>query len=61
MGGNFVNQQSVKIYNLNSKNDNFPQAQEIEDGGFYIGIHPKPISNEMLKHLEENLLKIDKL
>ena len=61
MGGNFVNQQSVKIYNLNSKNDNFPKAQEIEDRGFYIGIHPKPISNEMLKHLEENLLKIDKL
>ena len=61
MGGNFVNQQSVKIYNLNSKNDNFPKAQEIEDRGFYIGIHSKPISNEMLKHLEENLLKIDKL
>ena len=61
MGGNFVNQQSVKIYNLNSKNDNFPKAQEIEDTGFYIGIHPKSISNEILKHLEENLLKIDKL
>ena len=61
MGGNFVNQQSVKIYNLNSKNDNFPKAQEIEDRGFYIGIHPKSISNEILKHLEENLLKIDKL
>ena len=54
MGGNFVNQQSVKIYNLNSKNDNFPKAQEIEDRGFYIGIHPKSISNEILKHFEEN-------
>ncbi|MAF20720.1 MAG: pyridoxamine 5-phosphate-dependent dehydrase [Parcubacteria group bacterium] len=61
IGGNFVNHPSIKIYNLNSKNENFPKAQEIEDRGFYIGLHPKPISNKILKHLEENLLIIDKL
>ena len=59
MGGNFVNHPSIKIYNLNSKKENFPKAQEIENRGFYIGLHPKPISNEILRHLEENLLKIE--
>ena len=61
IGGNFVNQPSIKIYNLNSKNENFPKAQEIEDRGFYIGLHPQPISNKVLKHLENSLLQIDKL
>ena len=61
IGGNFVNHPSIEIYNLNSKNEYFSKAQEIENRGFYIGLHPKPISNEILKHLEENLLKIDKL
>ena len=61
IGGNFVNQPSVKIFNLNTKNENFPKAQEIEDRGFFIGLHPKSISNDILKHLEENLLKIDRL
>ena len=61
ISGNFVNQQSVKIYNLNSENQNFPKAQEIENRGFFIGLHTKSISEETLNHLEKNLLKIDKL
>ena len=61
ISGNFVNQQSVKIYNLNSENEIFPKAQEIENRGFFIGLHTKSISEETLNHLEKNLLKIDKL
>ena len=61
ISGNFVNQQSVKIYNLNSKKEFFPKAQEIENRGFFIGLHPKAISVETLTHLEKNLLQIDKL
>ena len=61
ISGNFVNQQSVKIYNLNSKNEIFPKAQEIENRGFFIGLHPKSISTEVLSHLEKSLLQIDKL
>ena len=56
-----MNQSSVKIYNLNSKNENFQKAQEIENRGFFIGLHPKPVSEETLNHLEKNLLQIDKL
>ena len=61
ISGNFINQPSVKIYNLNSKNYNFPKAQEIENRGFFIGLHPKTISEKTLNHLEKNLLTIDKL
>ena len=61
ISGNFVNQSSVKIYNLNSKNEFFPKAQEIENRGFFIGLHPKFISEETLNHLEKNLLKISEL
>ena len=61
ISGNFVNQSSVKIYNLNSKNESFPKAQEIENRGFFIGLHPKSISEETLNHLEKNLLKISEL
>ena len=50
-----------KLYNLNSDNKKFPKAQEIENRGFFIGLHPKPISETMLKHLENSLLKINKL
>jgi len=61
ISGNFVNQSSVKIYNLNSKNESFPKAQEIENRGFFIGLHPKFISEGTLNHLEKNLLKISEL
>ena len=61
ISGNFVNQPSVKIYNLNPKNESFPKAQEIENRGFFIGLHPKSISEETLNHLERNLLKISEL
>ena len=43
------------------ENENFSKAQEIENRGFFIGLHSKPITEETLDHLEKNLLKIDKL
>ena len=61
ISGNFANQPSVKLYNFNLENENFPKAQEIEDRGFFIGLHTKSITEEMLNYLEKNLLKIDKL
>ena len=61
ISGNFANQQSVKIYNLNSENEIFYKAQEIEDRGFFIGLHSKSVSGEILNYLEKNLLQIDKL
>jgi len=61
ISGNFLNQPSIKLYKLNSKKEVFKGAQEIEERGFFIGIHVEKISNQKLKLLEKNLLKISKL
>ena len=61
ISGNFMNHPSIQLYNLNPSNKTFSNAQEIEDRGFFIGIHTKPISRETLNYLEKNLLTIDKL
>ena len=61
LSGNFLNQPVIKLYNFNSENENFSNAQEIENRGFFIGLHPKSITEETLNYLEKNLLKISKL
>ena len=61
ISGNFLNQPAIKLYKLNSKNEKFPGAQEIEDRGFFIGIHIEKISKNRLKFLEKNLLSISKI
>lgn len=58
ISGNFINQPSVKLYNLNKKNLKFKNSQFIDESGFFIGLHSKPISNKVLDFLEETLLKI---
>ena len=59
ISGNFINQESVKLYGFNNSKNKFPNAQEIDDRGFFIGLHPKKISNRELEYLEKNLLKIN--
>ena len=61
ISGNFLNQPSIKLYKLNRNKENFPQSQEIEDRGFFIGIHVNPINKETLNNLEKKLLKIDEI
>ena len=41
ISGNFANQPATKLYNLNHKKFKFPNAQFIEDHGFFIGLHTK--------------------
>ena len=60
ISGNFLNQPAIKLYKLNSKKEKFPGAQEIEDRGFFIGIHIEKISKKQLKFLEKNLLSISR-
>ena len=59
ISGNFVNQPAIKLYNLNKKNIKFPNAQFIEDHGFFIGLHTKKIDNRTLNYISSNLLKIN--
>ena len=61
ISGNFMNQTSIDLYNLNPNNKTFNNAQEIEDRGFFIGLHTKPISEKTLNYLEKNLLILGKL
>ena len=61
ISGNFLNQPSIKIYNLNQKKELFKNSQKIEERGFFIGIHIEPITNEKLNLLENKLLKINEI
>ena len=58
ISGNFLNQPSVKLYNLNPKKTKFKGAQEIENRGFFIGIHVTKITDRELNLLEKKFLKI---
>ena len=59
LSGNFLNQPAAKLYKLD-KQKNFPNADDIQKRGFFIGLHTKKITNKNLKYLCENLLKIEK-
>ena len=58
ISGNFVNQPSIKLYNLNSSNEKFKHAQEIEDRGFFIGLHTEKIKKKEIDLLKNKLLNI---
>ena len=61
ISGNFLNQPSIKLYNLNPKKTVFKGAQEVENRGFFIGIHVKKITEKELNLLERLFLNIDKI
>jgi CDP-6-deoxy-D-xylo-4-hexulose-3-dehydrase len=61
ISGNLMNHASIRLYGLNPNKRTFNNAQEIEDRGFFIGLHIESISEETLNYLEKNLLTIDKL
>ena len=46
ISGNFLNQPSINLYNLNNKKEKFPIAQDIENRGFFIGLHTKKIEEK---------------
>jgi CDP-6-deoxy-D-xylo-4-hexulose-3-dehydrase len=61
ISGNLMNHASIELYGLNPNKKTFNNAQEIEDRGFFIGLHTESISEKTLNYLEKNLLTIDKL
>jgi CDP-6-deoxy-D-xylo-4-hexulose-3-dehydrase len=60
ISGNFLNQPCTKLYNLNPKNLKFKNSQEIEERGFFIGIHTHTIKKKHLLLIEKAMLSIDK-
>ena len=61
ISGNFLNQPAAKLFKFKQKANNFPNSQIVEDRGFFIGLHAKPITTEKLKLLVEALLSINYL
>tara|TARA_B100001248_G_C27351842_1_gene441746 strand:- start:89 stop:1318 length:1230 start_codon:yes stop_codon:yes gene_type:complete len=59
ISGNFLNQPSIDLYKLNNKKEKFPIAQDIENRGFFIGLHTKKIEEKEIIKLTNNLLSID--
>ena len=55
---NLLNQPAVKLYNLNKNAKKFKNAQEIEDRGFFIALHPKRIQETTLNYLTKKLLQV---
>lgn len=58
ISGNFANQPSVKLFNLNPKKIKFPNADEIEKKGFFVGLHTTKIKKSELNYLTSKLLKL---
>ena len=59
ISGNFVNQPSINLYKLNTAKEKFPIAQEIENRGFFIGLHAKNLEKKEIIKLTNNLLSIN--
>jgi len=59
ISGNFLNQPSINLYKLNNNKEKFPIAQEIENRGFFIGLHAKEIEKKEIIKLTNNLLNIN--
>ena len=58
ISGNFLNQPSAKLYKFKQKAKNFPNAQLVQERGFFIGLHAKPISKSQIKLIVDSLLSI---
>ena len=60
ISGNFLNQPASTFYNFKSTKNDFKNADEIEERGFFIGLHTKNIKEVEIKHIISCLLDIDK-
>lgn len=60
ISGNFLNQPASKFFNLRSTKMDFKNADEVENRGFFIGLHTKNLKQIELKYISNCLLDIDK-
>lgn len=60
ISGNFLNQPASKFYNFNFTKNDFKNSNEVENRGFFIGLHTKKISKIEINKITENLFDIDK-
>ena len=60
ISGNFLNQPAATFYNFKSIKNDFKNADEIEERGFFIGLHTNNIKEVEIKYISSCLLDIDK-
>ena len=60
LSGNFLNQPASKIYKFDNSSQ-YKISNEIENRGFFIGLHTKAINKKILNFLVKNLMKIDEI
>ena len=58
ISGNFLNQPSIKLFNLNKKKIKLKNCQDIEERGFFIGIDSKKTDTKTLKFVANVLNKV---
>ncbi len=58
ISGNFLRQPAAKLYKLDNSKTKFPNADEIQNLGFFIGLHTQKIKEKILKRLVNALLTI---
>ncbi len=61
ISGNFLNQPSIKLFKLNKNKLNFKGAQEVENRGFFLGLHTSKISKKQINFLKEKILSINEI
>jgi CDP-6-deoxy-D-xylo-4-hexulose-3-dehydrase len=61
ISGNFLNHPAAKLYNLGKNGFLLKNSQEVQELGFLIGLHTKPILQKQLKLIHDNLFYIDKI
>ena len=60
ISGNFLNQPAATFYNFKLTKNDFKNADEIEERGFFIGLHTNNIKEVEIKYISSCLLDIDK-
>ena len=58
ISGNFLNQPSAKLYKFKQQAKDFPGAQIVQERGFFIGLHAKPISKFQIDLIVKSLLSL---
>jgi len=61
ISGNFLNHPAAKLYNLEKNGFLLKNSQEVQELGFLIGLHTKPILQKQLKLIHDNFFYIDKI
>ena len=59
ISGNFVRQPAVKLLGLDAEPDDYPGAEDVNNRGFFIGLHTEPLPDATVAALADIMLSYD--